>query len=273
MADVVVETPLSPCHAESMLGTRNDRVNGQGVPSMPGQMPTEVLAWRAPLPQRKAAEVPRPLGHQSWVPFGGVEPSARRPSAAATRSWRAKPWPSSNRCRATRWMSKVVMTMGLSESEVDEGALEGLDQQRRANQEDTPVTDHGRSDVAIEWTLVFHERAGGLLVVLSPELLKVACAARGWSLTHLAVRAEISRPTLRTVLKGRPVRPRTMWNEPSSAPLADYRPGHLAHQPHYGLGGLGEPGGLTVPPVVFVVAANSDHNAPFGPITAVRQSS
>jgi lambda repressor-like predicted transcriptional regulator len=122
-----------------------------------------------------------------------------------------------------KWMSKVVMTMGLSEPDVGVGAREVVDEQRRANQEDVPVTDHGRGDVAIEWTLVFHERAGGLMVVLSPELLKVACAARGWSLTHLAVRAGISRPTLRTVLKGHPVRPRTMWklaNALSRAPVS-----------------------------------------------------
>ena len=78
------------------------------------------------------------------------------------------------------------------------------------------------SDIAIGGALVFHERAGGLLVVLSPDLLKAACAARGWSLTQLAARAGISRPTLRSVLKGCPVRPRTMWklaNALSRAPV------------------------------------------------------
>jgi lambda repressor-like predicted transcriptional regulator len=78
-------------------------------------------------------------------------------------------------------------------------------------------------NASIDWTCVFHERAGGLMVVMSGELLKAACAARGWSLTQLAVRARISRPTLRSVLKGRPVRPRTMWklaNALAQAPIS-----------------------------------------------------
>ena len=61
------------------------------------------------------------------------------------------------------------------------------------------------------------------MVVMSPELLKAACAARGWSLTQLAVSARISRPTLRSVLKGSPVRPRTMWklaNALAQAPIS-----------------------------------------------------
>ena len=66
-------------------------------------------------------------------------------------------------------------------------------------------------NAGIDWTCVFHERAGGLMVVMSTDHLKAACAARGWSLTQLAVQARISRPTLRSVLKGHPVRPRTMW--------------------------------------------------------------
>jgi transcriptional regulator with XRE-family HTH domain len=52
---------------------------------------------------------------------------------------------------------------------------------------------------------------GGLVVVVTPEALLGACAERGWSLTELAGRARISRPTLRAALRGHPVRPRTAW--------------------------------------------------------------
>lgn len=52
---------------------------------------------------------------------------------------------------------------------------------------------------------------GGLLVVMSRERLEAACAARGWSLAELAIRASLSRPTLRAALRGQPVRPRTAW--------------------------------------------------------------
>ena len=51
----------------------------------------------------------------------------------------------------------------------------------------------------------------GLLVTLSAERLKAACVARGWSLSELAARARVSRPTLRSALQGHPVRPRTAW--------------------------------------------------------------
>jgi lambda repressor-like predicted transcriptional regulator len=37
---------------------------------------------------------------------------------------------------------------------------------------------------------------GGLVVVITPKALIGACAERGWSLTELAGRARISRPTL-----------------------------------------------------------------------------
>jgi transcriptional regulator with XRE-family HTH domain len=53
--------------------------------------------------------------------------------------------------------------------------------------------------------------AGGLVVVITPKALLVACTERGWSLTELAGRARISRPTLRAALQGHPVRPRTAW--------------------------------------------------------------
>jgi transcriptional regulator with XRE-family HTH domain len=51
----------------------------------------------------------------------------------------------------------------------------------------------------------------GLVVVLSAEAVRVACAERGWSLSELARRAGISRPTLATALRGKPVRARTSW--------------------------------------------------------------
>ena len=51
----------------------------------------------------------------------------------------------------------------------------------------------------------------GLVVVLSAEAVRVACAERGWSLSELARRASISRPTLATALRGKPVRARTAW--------------------------------------------------------------
>lgn len=51
----------------------------------------------------------------------------------------------------------------------------------------------------------------GLMVTLSAERLQAACVARGWSLSELAARARVSRPTLRTALRGHPVRPRTAW--------------------------------------------------------------
>lgn len=51
----------------------------------------------------------------------------------------------------------------------------------------------------------------GLVVVLSSERLTAACLLRGWSLSELAKRAGISRPTLRGALHGRPVRPSTAW--------------------------------------------------------------
>jgi len=52
---------------------------------------------------------------------------------------------------------------------------------------------------------------GDLVVIVSPDRLRAACVARGWSLSELAARARVSRPTLRSALHGRPVRPRTAW--------------------------------------------------------------
>lgn len=51
----------------------------------------------------------------------------------------------------------------------------------------------------------------GLVVVLSADAVRIACAERGWSLSELARRARISRPTLAAALRGRPVRARTAW--------------------------------------------------------------
>ncbi len=51
----------------------------------------------------------------------------------------------------------------------------------------------------------------GLVVVLSPNAVRIACAERGWSLSELARRARISRPTLAAALRGQPVRARTAW--------------------------------------------------------------
>lgn len=53
--------------------------------------------------------------------------------------------------------------------------------------------------------------AGGMTVHLDPAKLLAACAARGWSLTELARRARVSRPTLHQALAGRAVRPRTAY--------------------------------------------------------------
>jgi hypothetical protein len=39
-------------------------------------------------------------------------------------------------------------------------------------------------NASIDWTYVFHDSAGGLMVVMSAELLKAACAAGGWRLTQ-----------------------------------------------------------------------------------------
>ncbi len=51
----------------------------------------------------------------------------------------------------------------------------------------------------------------GLVVVLSADAVRIACAERGWSLSELARRARISRPTLAAALRGKPVRARTAW--------------------------------------------------------------
>jgi DNA-binding Xre family transcriptional regulator len=57
----------------------------------------------------------------------------------------------------------------------------------------------------------FEVGPAGLVVVLSSHEVKRACAERGWSLSELARRAGISRPTLASALQGRPVRSRTAW--------------------------------------------------------------
>jgi hypothetical protein len=57
----------------------------------------------------------------------------------------------------------------------------------------------------------FEVGRAGLVVVLSSDAVKEACAERGWSLSELARRAGISRPTLASALHGQPVRSRTAW--------------------------------------------------------------
>lgn len=52
---------------------------------------------------------------------------------------------------------------------------------------------------------------GGLVVVLSAEAVRAATAERGWSLSELARRARISRPTLASALRGQPIWARTAW--------------------------------------------------------------
>jgi len=51
----------------------------------------------------------------------------------------------------------------------------------------------------------------GLVVVLSAEAVRTATAERGWSLSELARRARISRPTLASALRGQPIWARTAW--------------------------------------------------------------
>jgi len=51
----------------------------------------------------------------------------------------------------------------------------------------------------------------GLVVVRSADAVRIACAERGWSLSELARRARISRPTLAAALRGQPVRARTAY--------------------------------------------------------------
>ena len=53
--------------------------------------------------------------------------------------------------------------------------------------------------------------AGGLVVVISPDAVKMACASRGWSISQLARKAGISMPTMASALRGKPVRPSTAW--------------------------------------------------------------
>jgi len=66
----------------------------------------------------------------------------------------------------------------------------------------------------------------GLVVVLSAEAVRVACAERGWSLSELARLAKISRPTLASALRGQPVRARTAWK--LARALEERPPTHLS---------------------------------------------
>ncbi len=51
----------------------------------------------------------------------------------------------------------------------------------------------------------------GLVVVLSADAVRLACAERGWSLSELARRARLSRPTLAAALRGKPIRARNAY--------------------------------------------------------------
>lgn len=51
----------------------------------------------------------------------------------------------------------------------------------------------------------------GLVVVLSGDAVRLACAERGWSLSELARRARLSRPTLAAALRGKPIRARNAY--------------------------------------------------------------
>lgn len=68
---------------------------------------------------------------------------------------------------------------------------------------------------------------GGLVVVLSAEAVRAATAERGWSLSELARRARISRPTLASALRGRPIWARTAWK--LARALEDGTPSFVSH--------------------------------------------
>ena len=51
----------------------------------------------------------------------------------------------------------------------------------------------------------------GLVVVLSADAVRLACAERGWSLSELARQAGLSRPTLAAALRGKPIRARNAY--------------------------------------------------------------
>jgi len=52
---------------------------------------------------------------------------------------------------------------------------------------------------------------GGTFVILQPAKLRIACILRGWSFRRLSTEAQISRPTMRAALLGKPIRPLTAW--------------------------------------------------------------
>jgi DNA-binding Xre family transcriptional regulator len=67
------------------------------------------------------------------------------------------------------------------------------------------------SDHALDFGDGLQIGSAGLVVVISPTRLKTTCATRGWSLTELSRRAGISYPTVRAIVSGQAVRPRTAW--------------------------------------------------------------
>ena len=52
---------------------------------------------------------------------------------------------------------------------------------------------------------------GGLMVVLDWDRLTLASARRGWSLSELATRADVSRPVLGAIRRGARIRPRSAF--------------------------------------------------------------
>jgi transcriptional regulator with XRE-family HTH domain len=75
-----------------------------------------------------------------------------------------------------------------------------------------------------------HVGQGGMTVQLDGPGLLAACAARGWSLTELARRAGISRPTLHKAFSGGTIRPSTARRLTQVFELAT-NPGHSLVEP------------------------------------------
>lgn len=96
----------------------------------------------------------------------------------------------------------------------------GLDAtiERATTEADADIRSEGRDGAAPRGRLTSQSnpasvRVGGagLVVVLSADAVRTATADRGWSLSELARRAGISRPTLASALRGQPIWSRTAW--------------------------------------------------------------
>lgn len=85
------------------------------------------------------------------------------------------------------------------------------DERRGPESGPLPPPAQNRSVAGVANPTSFEVGPSGLVVVLSSHAVKKACAERGWSLSELARRAGISRPTLASALRGQPVRSRTAW--------------------------------------------------------------